>query len=555
MAIAVTNTFEPDIAPSRGGFQRGANDTPYIAHPTKTVKTGPRKGLPLRTPYGSFSSFAKLIENTFNLQKWGERQAMLGVGHNLALIADCHALTLLDKESAEFKEQADRIVVAAKNAAKASLSADRGTHAHGLGEDHDNGQSWIDRAAAGEDLGLDRDTQQSIVQAWSDMLEKFGLEVLAVEASCVDDDWRLAGTLDRIVRTTRDLRFSMLGGVIVIVPAGTILILDIKSGKLRLDTHGYPMYWLGYSIQVAGYGRSVPYDTALEQRGEWGFDISQKWALIAHLDVLGALDGNPSCNLILVDIATATQYGGKTVVAAKAWAARTDVFSVAQLDDIDQVSAPVEVPTIAPADATDVPSVDVEAPTSLHTSAGVPTAPADTADREAVEVSPHLLTSAGAPTPQEQHAQVCAQPDEGGPLHPDEYAVLKAQYLALNPFVRAWITDRFDEAKQHKVGFHLRANPSVRAGLLVHAMIVWGPHADDTDEMLRAVLSTILGEIAWFPAVTVGHLIGSLNAVQAAVFAARCDRAIGGIVPATIADTGHIVLGFDEPEPQQLLPP
>ena len=103
-------------------------------------------------------------------------------------------------------------------------------------------------------------------------------EILAVEASCVDDTWRLAGTLDRIARTTRPLRFVRASGEIVDVPAGTVLVLDVKTGEDRIDRG----YWQGYAIQIASYAQSVPYDTEAETRGEWPWPIDQQHALIAH---------------------------------------------------------------------------------------------------------------------------------------------------------------------------------------------------------------------------------------------------------------------------------
>ena len=51
----------------------------------------------------------------------------------------------------------------------------------------------------------------------------------------------------------------------------------------------------------------------------------------AHLDVLGAIDGKPSCELVYVDLVAGREHGGATVVQAKAWESRRDVFSVAQL--------------------------------------------------------------------------------------------------------------------------------------------------------------------------------------------------------------------------------
>lgn len=322
------------IQPGRGGFLRNTKDTPYITDPDGTlVKSGDRKGEPKRTAYGAPSGYGKLIENTYNLTKWGERQAMLGIGLNLDLAHECAQLAAYDRDSQEFRDGADRIVALAKHEAKAYLSADRGTHAHLLTEDHDEGRDWVARAEAGEDLGLSREVQQSLIDAWAAMLERDGLEILVAEAACVDDDWRLAGTLDRIARCTKELRFTLAAGQTVIIPAGTVVVLDVKSGKRSIGPGGVVLYWGGYAIQIAAYAKSAPYDPVAETRGEWPWPIDQTHGLIAHLDVLGALEGKPACDLIYVDLVAGREHGGECVAMAKAWEKRKDIFSVGQIAD------------------------------------------------------------------------------------------------------------------------------------------------------------------------------------------------------------------------------
>ncbi len=343
---------EPGIQRGRGGFMRGGSgDSPYVSDPSGAlVKSGPRKGEPKRIAYGSPSGFSKLIENTYNLQKWGERRLALGIGVDLALIADCHRLTLLDVDSDDYKTLADRIVVAAKDAAETSLAADRGTHGHAVLEDDDEGRNWIDRAEAGELLGIPVDAQHAIVQSWRDMLARNQLEILVTEASCVDDTWHLAGTLDNIARLGKDLRFTKPDGEIVAIPAGTVLVLDKKTGQRRTDRNGVIMYWSGYSVQVCSYAQSLPYDTVAETRGVWPWPIDQTHALIAHIDILGAINGAPSCELVYVDL-NAGRHAGEIVCDAKAWEKRTDVFSVAQLEDL-ALSADA-APAAAVADGSD----------------------------------------------------------------------------------------------------------------------------------------------------------------------------------------------------------
>lgn len=107
-----------------------------------------------------------------------------------------------------------------------------------------------------------------IARGWVQLLADNGLEVLAAEQSVVVDDLKLAGTLDRIVRLTKPLTFDD-----VTIPAGTVLVLDIKTSKLHADDDGLPSYWDTYPVQIAAYASSVPYvisdDFTEERRATW----------------------------------------------------------------------------------------------------------------------------------------------------------------------------------------------------------------------------------------------------------------------------------------------
>jgi hypothetical protein len=185
-----------------------------------------------------------------------------------------------------------------------------------------------DLIVEGETLGISVDVQNALANAWNTGLEQFGIDILAVEATCVDDIWRQAGTLDRIVRLTKELRFVTRSGEIVVLPAGWVGILDIKTGELRIDPSGFLEHWHGYAVQVASYAQSVPYDPDSDTRGEWGFDIDQKWAIIGHVDVLRAIEtGEAVFQLILVDL-EAGRYAGDLCVKAREWERRGDIFSI-----------------------------------------------------------------------------------------------------------------------------------------------------------------------------------------------------------------------------------
>lgn len=331
---------ETGLVRGRGGWWRkGFDGPPYVTDPTDAVtKSGKRKGEPKRLQYGSPSNFGSQIENPFNLIKWAERREALGFGlstsqGDYSLLAMAHELAQLEVDSDDYKTLGDTIVARAKDIAEASLAADRGTHAHGMTETEPVAVGWERVVEAGRALGMSREAHLALFSAWNRMLNDNNLEIVATEVSCVDDVWRLAGTLDRIVRCNRELRFSLITGEVRAIPAGSVIVLDIKTGQRRLDRDGTVRYWHKYGPQVASYAQSLPYDTVTEQRGVWPWPIDQSHALIAHLDVLAALDGNARCDLVYVDLVAAREHGGATVLAAKAWERRRDVFSIAQLAD------------------------------------------------------------------------------------------------------------------------------------------------------------------------------------------------------------------------------
>lgn len=523
------------VAPGRGGFYRSSQDVPYVSDPSgEVVKSGERKGQPKRLAYGSPSGFGKQIESTYNLSKWSERRVVMGIGVDLALIADCAVVARMDPESEEYRSAADRIVVRAKEAAQVSLAADRGTHGHALTEDHDEERDWIVRAEAGEVLGLDANVQAQLVQAWNDMLQRDGLEILAVEAACVNDEFRTAGTLDRIARLTKDLRFSLITGEVVIVKAGTVVVLDVKTGKRRQQSSGVVIYWQSYAVQIANYAGSVPYDTQAETRGEWPWGISQTHALIAHLDVLGALEGNPTCELVYVDI-EAGRDAARLVVEAKAWEKRSDVFSIAQLDDaigIGQQDAPSnEVP---------IASNDVEQPSVIGRAEGTIAADPPTAVTEGVPAAPVGAPSKLRTAQLEREAafaeadakratpELPSAPDEGDDLSGDEYAsgwaAMIEQFKRLDRPGLDWRSRLVREATRVGVDFQVQTKRTARRFEINRGLIALAAGSLDTesdrDEVLRALVSAALdSDAALFPSVTPGHALGSLDAHQAARFA------------------------------------
>lgn len=342
----------PGPAKLPGDFQRHpSTGAPWVSHPTEVTKAGK----PKRVQYGRPSSLGKQIENTTNLQKWSERA--VGLGLALDFMAACQAaatpellaeLFELDQakltlDDADARTLLDTIAVKAKGIAQAGIAAERGTHTHALTEDADSERDWIERARSGEALGIPVEAQQALVAAWEAMLDAEGMEILAVETAVVDDQWRQAGTLDRIARLTRERTFTLPGGEIVTLPAGWVGVLDVKTGKLRNGSDGHPDFWHGYAVQIASYAQAVPYDTDTDTRGEWAWPIDQRWGIIAHLDVAAAIEGTARCRLVLVDLERG-RAAGALCVAAREWECSRDVFSIVADDAVYEVLIAADAP-------------------------------------------------------------------------------------------------------------------------------------------------------------------------------------------------------------------
>lgn len=463
------------IQPGRGGFPRDSRDVPYVTDPTgATVKSGARKGEPKRLRYSSTSGFGRQIENPTNLVKWAERKIIEGLATDP---------TLLDRYDPELGN-ADSVVAAAKQAADANRAADVGTHIHWLLELYDLGHTIVDALADGVELGLTNQQQVAVIDAWKVALAVTGIEVLEVERAVVDDAWRCAGTLDRIVRCTRDLHFVTDDGREATIPAGTVVVLDVKTGSLRL-TH---------AIQTASYAQAVPYDTAAETRGVWPWPIDQTHALIAHVDVRAGTVG-----FIHVDLVAGREHGGACVVQAKAWEARADVFA--------KTSVAVSVPADpASSSAVEPPVVvqDAPAPVGGRT---LQRTPAD--EQDAIRSRP--------------------TPDEGDSVDDPTFDVLQREYLALGGEGRAWITALTEQANRGGVPFHTKGHRTRRRYEIVRALVLvatdwvrdgFGPHVD---QYLRDLLEPIIGDCAQFPTVPLGHLVGSLSATEAAQLGGLLD--------------------------------
>ncbi len=457
-------------------FKRNTTGTPYVADPDRRNKDGrPRMVL-----YSRPSGFTKQIENTYNLQKWSERKIVAGIAHASADPLASHEVSRLlqaireplDAEHAD--TCADTVIAKAKEFARSSLAADRGTWVHKLTELVDAGQPVDDHAAEGRALGIDDACQARLVAEWAGLLDSHGLEVLATELAVVNDEFRTAGTLDRMVRLRTALTFATADGEVVELPAGTVMVLDLKTGALT-SLH----WWNNYSAQIYLYASSVGYDCDNDVRKPLPWPVDQRWGLVAHLDARTAIEGGDDiARLLLVDL-DAGRHACTLAAAAKDWSQRKGVFA----SFVSAAAAP---------------------PAAVQPGAGT---------EPACRPGAHL-------TPQQQRSVVPAVDDGPDTRSAKDWIDLQSRYEDLPATGKDFLKHLMRESTQCGVSWHRKERTSDRRWHLYDAAISLAEHRYDVDwscETLRALVAHVV-DADWplYPSLKTGHIFGSLDADEAA---------------------------------------
>ena len=109
------------------------------------------------------------------------------------------------------------------------------------GDEHDYG----DHSQRGVELGIPLDVQDEIAAGYIAFRKAHGLTAVHIEVKCVNDEHRVAGTIDRIDRTAD----------------GRHVIADIKTGG--------DVVKVATAVQLALYAGALPYDIDTDTRGEW----------------------------------------------------------------------------------------------------------------------------------------------------------------------------------------------------------------------------------------------------------------------------------------------
>lgn len=236
--------------------------------------------------YTRASTLGKVIEDTYHLNRWEVRAVALGMSRREELVARAAAIP---ENEGEHRDALQEIATEAKTAGGGDKGANIGTALHKLAE----------RADAGEDLSYLPFVLADAIAAYLRWMSLF--EVLASETFVVCDPLLTAGSFDRVVRLKVDLEFYHHGlRKKVILPAGTVLVLDLKTGKLESAKYWGP----GYGVQQTVYACGEPYwpGKGADGRYTWeelcGAVPSDRWALILHVPG----DSPADAGLVVVDL-------------------------------------------------------------------------------------------------------------------------------------------------------------------------------------------------------------------------------------------------------------
>jgi len=233
-----------------------ANGAPLVTDPEDPTR---------RLRYSRPSGYGKILDDEQALVWWRIWKAMEGVARSPALSAQILATKDEDRETKKaLREQA-------LDKGTANESADLGTALHAMtARMEDQNDPWAAPEQYREDL-----------EAYLATIRRYGLVSEMIEVPMVADDFRAAGTTDRIYRLTRPL-VTPDG---LTLPIGELIIGDIKTGG-KLDFSAP-----GYCVQMALYAEGRLYDLLTERRLPTP-PINRHWTILVHLPV-----GKGLCNL------------------------------------------------------------------------------------------------------------------------------------------------------------------------------------------------------------------------------------------------------------------
>lgn len=388
------------------------------------------------------------------------------------------------------------------------IHGERGTHVHTLcGHALRGEQPPAELVAHGEQLGIPAALQRHIYREFIDVRAAHGIGWAAIEEPVVHDGWRVATNVDVVDAANGN------GG-------SALRAADIKtSGDIQRAS---------YAVQLAAAAGSVRYNPDTGERTPWSPTLDPNVGHIWWFPLAEALKADPgdwpTWRLVEVDLRHGHQLGN-TLAALKYDSLRRSDFQIVPLRDTGS-SRPTGHNTdvadhdeVAPAAETGRDSFSPDEPTGSTGGAGLFPLADVTIDSLAVwrkdgDGGETLLSPAA------QKAALPGAPSEGSPVPAAEFQSLKITgYDQLSPDQRAWVNALEAEARKERVSFHTKGHHTARRYHIMRALIMLARAELTEPDAVRGLLANLRPECAYWPALTVGHLVGSLDADEAHQFA------------------------------------
>jgi len=398
----------------------------------------------------------------------------------------------------------------------------RGQLVHDICDRTDRGESLDDDFIAhGVTLGISPALQQHIATRWTVFLKTHGLRVAYVELVVVNDAWRKASNIDRVVNCAD----------------GVARVLDIKSAANVAKA--------SYVVQLATYAHEscVPYTPETGERGTWGDAIDRERAIIAHFPIGAAIRGDDvDWTYIEVELAVGFEMGQAVADLAA---------SVAYKDAFSQPITALVRPTPTFAEAKAIANAMSGGERTRIRGAMVGSVPGDEAAFIAAVMLVHdfddVVTEPAprAPAIERPTSTLPTAPDEGDWVFSDAVIALEADYKGLDDVGRSWIGGIITDAQLAGLNFNPKGNPTTRRVHLLAALVKLrhvfaGDESFDEDDTTRGCLAPIIGaELADAKGFSLGQLVGCCSAAEASRFRDMAACLAEGSASMVFTDAGE----------------
>ena len=444
--------------------------------------------------YTRATTIAKTLDDTSALMSWGERMTAIGLAQRPDLLAQVDDLRNDNKALNKLCEKA-------KEAGGATVRRDLGTALHSILE-----RSWIDPDYVPPAGHVDD------VTAVHRQLELAGLEPVEGmhERIVVNDEWRVAGTFDLLLRDRA---------------TGVLLIADIKTGSsVQYGSVGFAIQLAIYATASSLYRQGVAADGTDDVR-EPMIAVAPDRAVIIHVQpgsgVCQLHDLQLDVGLLSLAMAVREARKSKLLRPYDIPAARVDEDRdrwirqriAAVRDSNPQMLAlrwPKHIPPPKKQDVYDVAQIDEIVPVvdALERDLELPFGDPDpTVERPS--------RSARMGSTRRSDGVDDAFPDEGS-LLPGEADELRTRFEKLSARHKKWLSGLVLEANEANLSIRVNERPTARRVHIATALFYAIDHRY-TDQQLRELLATVLDDDSVLMAtLPLGAALGTCSATQAA---------------------------------------